>query len=70
MSDQKAFPADMDREVWKEYQNIKNEAHSQERAAGDHMDKGDPRDAQVHATLAVAGRLEQLAYLIARMAAY
>ena len=69
MSDGAAFPGQMDREVWKEYRAICMKAESWEATAHDTVDKN-PRGAQVAANMAVASRLEQLAYLIARMAAY
>ena len=54
----------MNSEQWKEYRVIEATAEAHERDARSEMDQGKPRDAQVHATLAVSARLEALSYAI------
>lgn len=57
-------------EMWKEYVEIKREATDQEAEALRAMEAGKPRDAQVHATIGLCGRLEALTYLISKMRSF
>ncbi len=54
----------MNREQWKEYRAIEAGAEAQESCANNALGDGNPRDAQVYATLAVSLRLEALSYAI------
>jgi hypothetical protein len=56
----------MNGEPWHEkyYREIEATAEAHEGGAKCEMAEGNPRDAQVHATLAVSARLEALSYAI------
>ncbi len=58
-------------EQWKEYRAIGAVASADENSARVLLEsEGNPRGAQVYATLAVAARLEALAYLISKQRSY
>lgn len=58
-------------EMWKEYMEIRAVASADENSARVMMEsEGNPRGAQVYATLAVAARLESLAYLLSKMRSF
>ena len=53
-------------DLWKEYMGLRGEASRLEQAALDQLEEGNPRAAEVKATVAVLIRLEALTYLISK----
>lgn len=73
MSDPAAFPGGSridGSEVWKEYKDIQAEADKLGTESLVELSGGNPRAAEVLATLSVSSRLEALAYLISKQRSY
>ncbi len=69
MSNGAAFPGENvldSNEVWKEYTEIRDRGEDMAKLAYQKYESGDPRGAQVLATLSMAERVASLSYLLSK----